>query len=1319
MKHWLKRFIVASCFAVMVIALAGCEGVTTAAPTTAAPTTAAPTTVAPTTAVPTTLAPSTAQPTTVQPTTAAPTTLQPTTLPPTTAAPTTAQPTTEPGPQLEPIADVLQNKAPDSTVWVQGTIYYVQSNGFYLSDSALGKIFVNVPTSFTDTVGISVGKEVEVQGTYRVTSNKPYISLATLALVSETGPEVEAVPAVVSQLTGKDPASKTGSWYQFVQLTGKLELDTATDMVKIIDDAGNEISFIPAYSNDDALKAKLGVRISVNAVVSEYSTFGQVWRLVFMGTEEEIVLTPFTIVDVQDMINLWLPGQVPSEIKGSLTLPAYYDKIDDLLITWSTTIPDDIEILALESGATLYNTNISLPDQDVPGILTATIHYMEEDPYDVEFNVTVKHLTATSLETALNSGDYIVMFEAVVIGFAETQTNTQNSLILQDLTNPNVTITVDYNRIELGNYGLLSVANPSIGDVVIVAGGYRTTGRPSIINPIVTTKTGATQAPVYDFENAYAMTNQASWQSFPGFNTLVKIVNPYMRYSTSSMPGDTNWIRLGYSDTAVGTSYGPSNNKSLAFLIRPIDALMGAEWRLDLGVPTTGGEPIMYDGAIYGFFIYESDTYIQFVAVKQEHIVPSDRLKAIQDIRSAIPSRHEEGDIALPLTHDNVTGDIVWSSTNPSVIAINGDVTFPETDTVVTLSATFFVGAEEITVTRDVLVIGQIKIVLQVDDVLNDGIHGDIFNVEGVVLSGGYNTVGGLSDIFLQDKTTGSIIIVQNLMGLGVDFNIGDLIELSGSLVIDSNIDGNEYGKKFIQYDTNLVVVEANVGILDYKTNAIVVGSHEDAVLLFDKTALVFGAVYYIGGDTFYFNCTSSTYSATGSLNARFHLNPAAAGISDIRYGTKTMVINDSGSRANVGENWVEDILGINGSNYPGIGYPGFEYHGGFYAVLKNGSASYYYWTLLSVDDFEWETDSEKVARELDELIPANITGGDLDLPTTHDLVTGIITWSSNKPDVISIAGDVTYGSEDVVVTLTATYVVDGLEYTTDIVINVLALPVMSVTQVLASATDGEVVKVKGIVVGFHWNGSSTVNAATNGIILKDATGNDVLYVVGLYGEYGSTRAVYVVGEGEDAHTLALGDEIEFSATYGIATTTGHAGRKTLTIASAAAANMQIKNTEVAYTFDTASAVVIDSDEDLLAVAEGLEYGKLYKLEGAFCFRASATAYGTGVNMVPSFANAEIADFNEIVTWEVSRPQRFSFKFDGNVPNLGDAWWETMLNITSSNFGGTALDGHMYDASSYIYFYIGNALPTAAAANGYIQLVILDSEHINVTRILP
>jgi hypothetical protein len=105
--------------------------------------------------------------------------------------------------------------------------------------------------------------------------------------------------------------------------------------------------------------------------------------------------------------------------------------------------------------------------------------------------------------------------------------------------------------------------------------------------------------------------------------------------------------------------------------------------------------------------------------------------------------------------------------------------------------------------------------------------------------------------------------------------------------------------------------------------------------------------------------------------------------------------------------------------------------------------------------------------------------------------------------------------------------------------------------------------------------------------------------------------------------------------------------------------------------------------------------------------------------MVPSFANAEIADFNEIVTWEVSRPQRFSFKFDGNVPNLGDAWWETMLNITSSNFGGTALDGHMYDASSYIYFYIGNALPTAAAANGYIQLVILDSEHINVTRILP
>lgn len=278
--------------------------------------------------------------------------------------------------------------------------------------------------------------------------------------------------------------------------------------------------------------------------------------------------------------------------------------------------------------------------------------------------------------------------------------------------------------------------------------------------------------------------------------------------------------------------------------------------------------------------------------------------------------------------------------------------------------------------------------------------------------------------------------------------------------------------------------------------------------------------------------------------------------------------------------------------------------------------------------------------------------------------------------------------------------------------VNVLALPLLSVEQVVGTATSGDIVKVKGIVVGFHWNGSSTLGTKTHGIILKDAMGDNLLYVIGLHDNYGTTRAQYVLGEGEEAHTLALGDEIQFSAAYVIEEDPYFIGRKTLVIASAQAANMQVLQTELAYSFDTTGAILIDSETALDTMAENLAYGQVYKLQGPFTLRGSASSV-TGANAIIGFEGSDtLGDYDHSATW-AAVPLRFTFKMDGNEPNLGTAWYETALDFAGSNYFGA--DPHLFGETSTIYFYVGNVLPQSSYA--YVQLVILDSSHVDATRI--
>ena len=137
------------------------------------------------------------------------------------------------------------------------------------------------------------------------------------------------------------------------------------------------------------------------------------------------------------------------------------------------------------------------------------------------------------------------------------------------------------------------------------------------------------------------------------------------------------------------------------------------------------------------------------------------------------------------------------------------------------------------------------------------------------------------------------------------------------------------------------------------------------------------------------------------------------------------------------------------------------------------------------------------IENELGQNIPDSIEEGAIVLPTTHELVTGDVVWTSSHPEVVDpVTGTVYPVEENTEVTLTATYTYDGVEYQSTYKVVVRAQVVLTVSQVLATMNDGDIVKVKGVIAGYSSDGNNS--AVTDGIILIDNETGEMLLVNGM-----------------------------------------------------------------------------------------------------------------------------------------------------------------------------------------------------------------------------
>src|SRR5690554_4426942 len=116
-----------------------------------------------------------------------------------------------------------------------------------------------------------------------------------------------------------------------------------------------------------------------------------------------------------------------------------------------------------------------------------------------------------------------------------------------------------------------------------------------------------------------------------------------------------------------------------------------------------------------------------------------------------------------------------------------------------------------------------------------------------------------------------------------------------------------------------------------------------------------------------------------------------------------------------------------------------------------------------------------------------NEVSKDITLPTTID--EAILIWSSNNPEVLSNEGVVDQKEEDVIVTLTVTVDINGVEESKDYYITVLkkiSPPDSTETPIIEARelNNGQDVKIHGVVTSLMTNGNFTIQDSTGAIAI-------------------------------------------------------------------------------------------------------------------------------------------------------------------------------------------------------------------------------------------
>lgn len=1195
------------------------------------------------------------------------------------------------------IETVLTTYKNNQEAQVEGVVYGVMSNGFYLADSETGCIFVT--KSAASGTAVNVGDKVKVKAQFGYTSNFPQLKSVTEVTVLSSGNAlVNKVEEVAfNTIKALDYTAKTGAYGKRVKLVGTLSLKSG--FYRLTDEDGVAVQFYTG-SKVSELADYIDSRVTLEAIVHNYSFSENAWQLSFVGTKADITNTPLPFSYLLGKAKEQIDAELATSIYGKIVLPKTNPSFASLVYTWSVDANDYISIA--DNVATIIN-----PAADQNITLKVNVSNGAESA-DLEYPI-VLHAIVNKTVTEFNQDLPVVnlsnvIVTGVVISISRNQSLSLRTLVLQDPATKETT-TVDFSN--SGSY--IKIGDPEFaaikyGDEITVTGLYRSKAsgdRPTIsgVSSVVINSSG--NAYEQDLEHAIVVDdwNKLSdeWVNYTG--KLIKFENPYLIYSTNGEPGETSFVRM--SDVATpNQTYGEGVNKRwLSLLIGAHnETLGGSSWHKYFNIPFSSAEAAQQFGVtIYGYCLYVSDTIVQFVMADPSCFVLQPIDAAKMAITTSMPLSMTGGSVVnLMTTHSAIDGVIAWTSSDTDLYdPTTGAVKDVEDNTSVTLTAAFTVGGKPYEMTFEMPILKNVP--LTVSEVMA------LANATEVKMTG--IVVAFTSDGNTQEQRKGIAVAGADGKIIFLD-GVGALYGKTYPNYVDSKGDaikvGDEVLIKGIFYSstpaisdgpvqTSRLRVEVSTGLITIlssgnalpldKANAIIVDDTADMeALVADIDAVPYGQLIkivatkdhplYAGGS-----------SSSAPFNVKLYMKTATDN-NGTKYNTRTFTLKSDVAAAMLGDDWLSEYLLIDG---PFVGpsgtNPSLVYTGTFYMMIAYSTKSYYQCQVVSADDFDLLPSLDIVKSKVFGSIPTSLDSEatSIALPATSKF-TGAISWSSSDPSVINVAtGAVTTPASDTVVTLTASFTFGGenVEHTIDVTVLAGAAVAVNVSDVLALTEAGSVY-VQGVIAGFGSaiSASSSLAEGNNlGIVLKDLTTNDLIFVINVGTLVGATYPAYTDQNGT---ALAIGSTIELKGALAISGT-----RYTINVAEG---ELLAKGTQ-AVTFDDSKAIQVTQDSDLEALVANtstIPFMKLIKVtvtseNPLFVGGSSATLSKCNLKFwMKKGAKAKAdAQYNG---------KLFAFPLPANAANAGGSatWWENAFHFTSgfvapsSTNSGLELTGSMY-----------------------------------------
>ncbi|MDD3171394.1 MAG: hypothetical protein PHO86_03635, partial [Bacilli bacterium] len=858
---------------------------------------------------------------------------------------------------LTPIINVLTDSKNNDNVKVEGVVYGVLNNGFYVADSELGRIFVIMGSSWTKNV--ATGDKVEITGQFSYVSNFPQIKNVEDIQVISNGNDsyVPVTSSDILEINALSYSEKTGSYgntYSITAIIGK----TAGGVYTLADDNGNRI-LVYEESNTDALEEKLNSRVKLTVITHKLSVSDNIWIVSFVEELTDIVDDKLTFASIKEAALTYVNSVVPSEVYGALELPASHPTQTYITLGWDVVANDYLSIdpetgkVAITLDNVDHDITLKLTISD--GNETETVDYVITSKAIVERGVSELFTDTPKVEMS------VVIVRGIVVGIARNQSESIRTFIIKDM-NGAETITVDFGKT---GEGVLSTSNEfkavECGDEIVITARYRLESRTTLMDVSTLEVKSKDNAYSHDYADAYVLDNADSYLELATnydqyVNKLVKIVNPFMNYSTSSTPATTNWVRLGYDALSGDAGHGSGSNVHyFAFLIAAQNESLGSEsWHTMYDIPFYNAGAKQFDVTIYAYALYVSDTYYAFLIPDWDCYQVSEFDSISVDLARNIPGSIESGTINLPTAHDLVTGNIVWTSSDDTVInSLTGKVTEVSETTSVTLTAKFTYKGTEYEKSYVVYVLKAEA--MTVSELLNNGTDSQTVKVSGVIA--GYvsdgNTVDTRVGVLILDNATGKTVMVNGLSSLGGVYGayidstgnalaIGDEILVVGTYYLNSPAIGSgpvQTNRKYIEVtaESTVTLLNKNVGMVF--NEAITITNQEEMQAFADN--LQFGVVIKLVGTAeapLYLGGSSSKLPFNIKL---FYTNTTVS--SEAKYNDHLFSLKSDTNEANAGSEWYNTMFNIESAFVgPSETNPAIPVTGELYVVLSYATSTYY-----------------------------------------------------------------------------------------------------------------------------------------------------------------------------------------------------------------------------------------------------------------------------------------------------------------------------------------------------------------------------------------